>query len=77
MQIRKIIYTTNLIENINRIIRKYTKTKTMLPNDQAVEKVVYMSLMQITKKMDHVRDRPTMLVQFINIFGEQRTEVRI
>jgi transposase-like protein len=31
--IRKIIYTTNLMENINRIIRKYTKTKTMLPND--------------------------------------------
>jgi transposase-like protein len=48
--IRKIIYTTNIIENINRIIRKYTKTKTMLPNDQAVEKVVYLSLMQISKK---------------------------
>lgn len=78
MQIRKIIYTTNLIENINRIVRKYTKTKTMLPNDQAVEKVVYMSLMQITKKWTMpVRDWPMMLVQFINIFGEQRTEVKI
>ena len=50
VEIRQMIYTTNLIENINRIIRKYTKTKTMLPNDQAVEKVVYLALMQISKK---------------------------
>lgn len=76
--IRKIIYTTNIIENINRIIRKYTKTKTMLPNDQAVEKVVYLALMQISKKWTiPQRDWPIMLVHFINIFGEQRCEVKI
>jgi len=76
--IRKIIYTTNIIENINRVIRKYTKTKTMLPNDQAVEKVVYLALMQISKKwiMAH-KDWPMMLIHFINIFGEQRCEVKI
>jgi transposase-like protein len=76
--IRKIIYTTNIIENINRIIRKYTKTKTMLPNDQAVEKVVYLSLMQVSKKWTMPqRDWPIMLVHFINIFTEQRCEVKI
>ena len=76
--IRRIIYTTNLIENINRIIRKYTKTKTMLPNDQAVEKVVYLALMQISKKWTMPqKDWPIMLVHFINIFGEQRCEVKI
>lgn len=76
--IRKIMYTTNVIENINRIIRKYTKTKTMLPNDQAVEKVVYLALMQISKKWTMAyRDWPMMLVHFINIFGEQRCEVKI
>ena len=48
--IRMIIYTTNLIENVNRGIRKYTKAKSILPNDQAVEKVVYLSLMQAQKK---------------------------
>lgn len=47
--IRRIIYTTNLIENVNRGIRKYTKAKSILPNDQAVEKVVYLSLMQAQK----------------------------
>jgi len=50
----------------------------MLPNDQAVEKVVYLALMQISKKwtMAH-RDWPMMLVHFIDIFGEQRCEVKI
>ena len=76
--IRKIIYTTNLIENMNRIIRKYTKTKTMLPNDQAVEKVVYLALMQISKKWTMPqKDWPMMLVHFIDIFGEQRCNVKI
>ena len=78
LEIRRIIYTTNIIENINRIIRKYTKTKTMLPNDQAVEKVVYLSLMQVSKKWTMPqRDWPIMLLQFINIIGEQRCEVNI
>ena len=78
LEIRKIVYTTNIIENINRIIRKYTKTKTMLPNDQAVEKVVYLSLMQVAKKWTMPqRDWPIMLLQFINIFGEQRCEVKV
>lgn len=78
MEIRKIIYTTNIMENINRIIRKYTKTKSVLPTDQSVEKVVYLSLMQASKKWTMPqRDWPIMLLQFINIFGEQRCEVKI
>lgn len=78
LEIRKIIYTTNLIENINRGIRKYTKARTMLPNDQAVEKVVYLSLMQAQKKWTMPqRDWPIMLLQFINFFGEQRCNLKL
>ena len=78
MEIRKIIYTTNLIENINRIIRKYTKTKTSLPNDVAVEKAVYLALMQVSKKwtMPH-KNWPIMLLQFINIFGMEKCGIKI
>lgn len=76
VQIRKIVYTTNIIENINRIIRKYTKTKTALPTDQAVEKVVYLALMQITKKWTmSMKDWPIVLLQFINIFGQERCDI--
>lgn len=48
--IRKIIYTTNLIENLNGKIRKYTKNKMAFPTDDALKKSVYLALIQITKK---------------------------
>ena len=41
LEIRKIIYTTNLIENLNGKIRKYTKSKPSFPSDDAVKKTVY------------------------------------
>ena len=50
LEIRKIIYTTNLIENLNGKIRKYTKSKLSFPSDDAVKKMVYLALMEIEKK---------------------------
>ena len=49
-EIRKMIYTTNVIENVNRVIRKYTKGKTIFPSDQAVTKSVYLALQHLSKK---------------------------
>lgn len=78
LQIRKMIYTTNLIENVNRGIRKYTKARSILPGDQAVEKVVYLSLMQAQKKWTMPqRDWPIMLIQFINLFGQERCNLQL
>ncbi|MBK9582887.1 MAG: IS256 family transposase [Saprospiraceae bacterium] len=48
--IRKIMYTTNTIEGLNRAIRKFTKTKTLFPNDQAALKSVYLAIQQIQTK---------------------------
>lgn len=48
--IREIIYTINLIENLNGKIRKYTKSKLSFPSDDAVKKMVYLALMEIEKK---------------------------
>jgi transposase-like protein len=77
-QIRKIIYTTNLIENVNRNIRKYTKAKSIMPNDTAVEKVVYLALMQCQKKWTMpIRDWPIILLQFINIFGQEKCRINL
>ena len=50
VEIRKIIYTTNLIENLNGKIRKYTKNKLSFPTDDAVKKSVYLALKEATKK---------------------------
>ena len=50
VEIRKIIYTTNLIENLNGKIRKYTKNKQSFPTDEAVVKSVFLALREATKK---------------------------
>jgi transposase-like protein len=48
--IRKLIYTTNHIENFNRQLRKFTKTKTSYPTDDSLLKSIYLSMKEITKK---------------------------
>lgn len=49
-ELRKIIYTTNSIENFNRQLRKVTKSKTIFPTDDALFKMLYLSMIDITKK---------------------------
>ena len=49
-KIRKLIYTTNSIESLNRQLRKYTKIKSLYPTDEALMKSVYLSLKEATKK---------------------------
>jgi putative transposase len=44
LEIRKIMYTTNIIENLNRNIRRTTSNKTMFPTDDAVVKSIYLSI---------------------------------
>ena len=49
-EIRKLIYTTNAIENFNRQLRKVTKNRTIFPTDDALFKLLYLAMMDITKK---------------------------
>ncbi len=44
VEIRTIIYTTNLIENLNGKIQKYTKTKLSFPTDDALRKSVWLAM---------------------------------
>ena len=48
-EVRTLIYTTNAVEGFHRMLRKYTKTKTIYPTDEAVRKSVYLSIQEITK----------------------------
>jgi len=50
LEIRKIIYTTNAIESLNSSIRKYTKTKSVFPDDQSAMKAVYLAINIIQQK---------------------------
>jgi putative transposase len=49
-EIRHLIYTTNSVEAYHRQLRKFTKTKAILPTDDAIRKSVYLSVREITKK---------------------------
>lgn len=72
VEIRKIIYTTNLIENLNGKIRKYTKNKLSFPTDEAVKKSVYLALNEVTKKWTMpIRDWGIILNQFMTIFTDR------
>lgn len=51
-QIRKIMYTTNTIESLNRQFRKFTKTKSVFPTDMALLKRLYLATKNISKKWD-------------------------
>ena len=72
VEIRKIIYTTNLIENLNSKIRKYTKAKLSFPNDDALKKSVYLAITEIEKKWTMpIRNWVVVLNQFITIFEDR------
>ena len=69
VEIRKIIYTTNIIENLNGKIRKYTKSKLSFPTDDAVRKSVWLALQEIEKKWTApIQNWGVVMNQFIAIF---------
>ena len=76
VEIRKIIYTTNLIENLNGKIRKYTKNKLSFPTDEAVKKSVYLALNEVTRKWTQpIRNWGIILNQFMTIFENRINQV--
>ena len=48
--IRRMIYTTNVVESFHRQIRKVTKIKGVFPNDMALLKLIYLATENISKK---------------------------
>ena len=71
-ELRKIMYTTNTIENLNRGIRKYTKTKVQFPDERSVKKSVYLAIMNNEKNWElPIQKWPLIMNQFLVIFGER------
>ena len=49
-EVRRLIYTMNTIEGFNRQLRKVTKSKSVFPTDDSLLKMLYLAMMDITKK---------------------------
>lgn len=72
LELRKIIYTTNTIENLNRGIRKYTKTKTQFPNENAASKSIYLAIKNIENAwLVPIKHWGLILNQYLIIFEER------
>lgn len=54
-EVRTLIYTTNLIEGFNRQLRKVTKSKPVFPTDDSLLKMLYLAMMDVTKKWTQSR----------------------
>ena len=71
-EIRKLIYTTNAIENFNRQLRKVTKTKSAFVSDDALIKILYLTTMNIVDKWTMpIRDWGIILDNLMIYFGDR------
>ena len=48
--IRRVIYTTNAIESVNSVIRKFTRNRKLYPNEESALKIVYMAIREASRK---------------------------
>jgi putative transposase len=48
--IRRVIYTTNAIESVNSVIRKFTRNRKIYPNEESALKIVYMAIREASRK---------------------------
>ena len=72
MAIRRVIYTTNAIESLNRSFRKIIKTKAVFPDEESVFKLLYLSMKNIIKKWNRpIRDWTAAASHFAILFPER------
>lgn len=70
--IRRIMYTTNIIEGLNRQFRKVTKTKSSFPNDTSLEKMLYLASQNVIKKWtQRYRNWDLVLSQLSILYSER------
>ncbi|KJS19654.1 MAG: transposase [Clostridiaceae bacterium BRH_c20a] len=71
-EIRRIIYTTNIIEGYHRQLRKVTKTKTAYPTDEALKKIIYLATVEASKKWTiSIREWRSCISQFAIQFSDR------
>lgn len=71
-EIRKVVYTTNAIESLNYSLRKVIKGRGAFPHDDAIRKLLYLGLKNVSKKWTMpIRDWKAALNQFIILYGDR------
>ena len=70
-EVRKVIYTTNAIESLNRVIRKTTKTRGSFPTDDAAMKLIYLAIRNFERKGSAVQEWVAARNQFAILYPER------
>lgn len=70
--IKRIIYTTNIIESVHRQFRKLTKTKGAFPNENSLLKLLYMGIQNASKKWTMPIRNWSLTISQLSIFFEGR-----
>lgn len=70
--LRRLIYTTNTIEGFNRQLRKEIKSKSVFPTDDSLFKMLYLAMIDITKKWTGRRQDWSMIHAQLAIYFEDR-----
>ena len=71
-ELRKLIYTTNVIEGFNRQLRKVTKSKSVFPTDDSLFKMLYLAMIDITKKWTGRRQDWSQIHAQLSVFYADR-----
>src|SRR6187200_1109939 len=74
-EVRRVIYTTNAIEALNRQLRKAIKTKGSFPNEDAARKLVYLALQNAVPQWTRTRNWTTALLAFKIHFGDRVPDI--
>jgi putative transposase len=70
-EVRRVIYTTNAIEALNRQLRKAIKTKGHFPNQEAARKLIYLAVTNAVPQWTRTRNWTTALLAFKIHFGDR------
>jgi putative transposase len=76
-EIRKIMYTTNIIEGFHRQVRKVTKTKGAFTSDMALLKLIYLATQRIVEKWTATISGWGIIASHLNIIFGERANINI
>jgi len=71
-ELRKMIYTTNAVENLHRQFRKVTKNRSVFPSDESLTKMIYLAYRDIAKKWNATLPNWGMIISQLSIRFEER-----
>lgn len=77
VEIRKFIYTTNQIENLNSVLRKNSAARKVFPSDESLLKLLYLNTIEQTKKWTHRQGWDTVINQLFVLFPERLSATRM